>query len=65
MKNKPEIARVGSTHGSAWRNKTKFWKRVNGFFVYQFWSLVAIYDPEMADRVMLVVLKEQFSEPNK
>jgi hypothetical protein len=47
---------------SKWHTRSRLYQRLSGFAVYQFWSLVALYDPVMADRVMLVVLKDQFSE---
>lgn len=43
-----------------WNKRPYIWKAVNGFMCYQFWAILALFAPTMADRVMYSVLKSQF-----
>jgi len=45
-----------------WHKMNGISKRISGFFVYQVWSYLSLFDPEMADRVMYRGLKDQFEE---
>lgn len=45
-----------------WWKLSGFKKRIHGFFTYQLWSFVSLWNPEVADILMWQGLKQQFEE---
>jgi len=43
-----------------WYALSRFKKRLHGFLTYQMSSFVSLYNPELMDKVMYKVLKDQF-----